>query len=60
MIENGVSFYKECKNRKIMVCLTQSDYEKIESDAAKHGLSHSSYCRQIITAYLRKAENKND
>lgn len=59
-MKRGVSFVREPRNHKIMVCLTKAEYEKLGEMAFMNGLSNSSYCRQILMANIRKAEEKND
>lgn len=59
-MKKGVSFVKEHRDHKIMVCLTKSEYERLGTIAYKNGLSNSSYCRQILMANIRKAEERND
>ena len=55
-----MSFTKEHRDRKIMICLTNSEYEKLEKLAYNNVLSISSYCRQILVENIRKAEKEND
>lgn len=59
-MKNGMSFTKEKRDRKIMICLTNSEYEKLEKLAYNSVLSISSYCRQILVENIRKVEEKND
>lgn len=53
-----MSFTKEHRDRKIMICLTNSEYEKLEKLAYNNVLSISSYCRQILMANIRKVERE--
>ena len=57
-MKKGVSFVKERRNHKIMICLTKSEYEKLGEMAFKNGLSNSSYCRQVLMSVIRKVENE--
>ena len=59
-MKKGVSFVKERRNHKIMICLTKSEYEKLGEMAFKNGLSNSSYCRQVLMSIIRKVEKEND
>lgn len=60
-MKKGVSFVKEPRNHKIMICLTKSEYEQLGEMAFKNGLSNSSYCRQVLMSVIsRKVGNKND
>ena len=59
-MKQGMSFTKEHRDRKIMICLTNSEYEKLEKLAYNSVLSISSYCRQILVENIRKAEERND
>lgn len=59
-MKRGVSFVREPRNHKIMVCLTQAEYEKLGEMAFKNGLSNSSYCRQVLMSVIRKVEKEND
>lgn len=59
-MKNGMSFTKEHRDRKIMICLTNSEYKKLETMAYNNVLSISSYCRQILVENIRKAEKEND
>ena len=60
-MKKGVSFVREPRNHKIMICLTKSEYEQIGEMAFKNGLSNSSYCRQVLMSVIsRKVGNKND
>ena len=53
-MKRGVSFVREPRNHKIMVCLTKAEYEKLGEMAFKNGLSNSSYCRQVLLSEIRK------
>lgn len=55
-MKQGMSFTKEHRDRKIMICLTNSEYEKLEKLAYNNVLSISSYCRQILVDNIRKVE----
>ena len=60
-MKRGVSFVREPRNHKIMICLTKSEYEQISGMAFKNGLSNSSYCRQVLISVIsRKVGSKND
>ena len=59
-MKRGVSFVREPRNHKIMVCLTKSEYEQLGEMAIKNGLSNSSYCRQVLMSVIRKVETEND
>ena len=59
-MKKGVSFVKERRNHKIMICLTKSEYEKLGEMAFKNGLSNSSYCRQALMSVIRKVEKENN
>ena len=59
-MKKGVSFVREPRNHKIMVCLTKSEYERLAEIAYKNGLSNSSYCRQVLMSEIRKVEKEND
>ena len=59
-MKRGVSFVREPRNHKIMVCLTKAEYEKLGGMALKNGLSNSSYCRQVLMSVIRKVEKEND
>ena len=59
-MKNGMSFTKEHRDRKIMICLKNSEYEKLAAMAYNNVLSISSYCRQILVENIRKAEKEND
>ena len=59
-MKKGVSFVKERRNHKIMICLTKSEYEKLGEMAFKNGLSNSSYCRQVLMSVIRKVGKEND
>ena len=59
-MKRGVSFVREPRNHKIMVCLTKTEYEKLGEMAIKNGLSNSSYCRQVLMSVIRKVEKEND
>ena len=59
-MKRGVSFVREPRNHKIMVCLTKTEYEKLGEMAFKNGLSNSSYCRQVLMSVIRKVEKEND
>ena len=52
-MKRGVSFVREPRNHKIMVCLTKAEYEKLGEMAFKNGLSNSSYCRQVLLSEIR-------
>ena len=52
-MKRGVSFVREPRNHKIMVCLTKAEYEKLEKKEKKNGLSNSSYCRQVLMSVIR-------
>ena len=59
-MKRGVSFVKERRNHKIMICLTKAEYEQLEEMAFKNGLSNSSYCRQVLMSVIRKVGKEND
>ena len=59
-MKRGVSFVKERRDHKIMICLTKAEYEKLGEMAFKNGLSNSSYCRQVLMSVIRKVEKEND
>ena len=59
-MKKGVSFVREHRDHKIMVCLTKSEYERLGVIAYKNGLSNSSYCRQVLMSAIRKVEKEND
>ena len=59
-MKKGVSFVKERRNHKIMICLTKAEYENLGEMAFKNGLSNSSYCRQVLMSVIRKVEKEND
>ena len=59
-MKRGVSFVREPRNHKIMVCLTKSEYDQLGEMAFKNGLSNSSYCRQVLLSVIRKVEKEND
>ena len=59
-MKKGVSFVKERRNHKIMICLTKAEYEKLGEMAFQNGLSNSSYCRQVLMSVIRKVEKEND
>ena len=59
-MKKGVSFVREPRNHKIMVCLTKAEYEQLGEMAFKNGLSNSSYCRQVLMSVIRKVEKEND
>ena len=59
-MKRGVSFVREPRNHKIMVCLTKAEYERLAEIALKNGLSNSSYCRQVLMSVIRKVEKEND
>ena len=60
-MKRGVSFVREPRNHKIMICLTKAEYERISEMAFKNELSNSSYCRQVLMSVIsRKVGNKND
>ena len=40
-MKKGVSFVREHRDHKIMVCLTKSEYERLGEIAYKNGLSNS-------------------
>ena len=58
-MKRGVSFVREPRNHKIMVCLTKAEYEQLGEMAFKNGLSNSSYCRQVLMSEIRKVENEH-
>ena len=53
-MKRGVSFVKERRDHKIMICLTKAEYEKLGGMAFQNGLSNSSYCRQVLMSVIRK------
>ena len=57
-MKKGVSFVKERRNHKIMICLTKAEYEQLGEMAFKNGLSNSSYCRQVLMSEIRKVEKE--
>lgn len=59
-MKKGVSFVKERRDHKIMICLTKAEYEKLDGIAFMNGLSNSSYCRQVLMSAIRKVEKEND
>ena len=59
-MKKGVSFVKERRNHKIMICLTKAEYEQLGEMAFKNGLSNSSYCRQVVMSVIRKVGKEND
>ena len=59
-MKKGVSFVKERRNHKIMMCLTKAEYERISEMAFMNGLSNSSYCRRVLMSVIRKVEKEND
>ena len=59
-MKKGVSFVKERRNHKIMICLTKAEYEQLGEMAFKNGLSNSSYCRQVLMSVIRKVGKEND
>ena len=59
-MKKGVSFVKERRNHKIMICLTKAEYEQLGEMAFKNGLSNSSYCRQVLMSVIRNVGKEND
>ena len=59
-MKKGVSFVREPRNHKIMICLTKAEYEQLGGMAFKNGLSNSSYCRQVLMSAIRKVGKEND
>ena len=59
-MKKGMSFVKERRDHKIMICLTKAEYEQLGEMAFKNGLSNSSYCRQVLMSVIRKVEKEND
>ena len=59
-MKKGMSFVKERRDHKIMICLTKAEYEQLGGMAFKNGLSNSSYCRQVLMSVIRKVEKEND
>ena len=57
-MKNGVSFVKERRDHKIMICLTKAEHEQLEAIAFKNRLSNSSYCRQVLMSVIRKVEKE--
>ena len=57
-MKRGVSFVKERRDHNIMVCLTKSEYDRLEEIAYENGLSNSSYCRQVLMSEIRKVEKE--
>ena len=53
-MKKGMSFVKERRDHKIMICLTKAEYEQLGGMAFKNGLSNSSYCRQVLMSEIRK------
>ena len=59
-MKKGMSFVKERRDHKIMICLTKAEYEQLGGTAFKNGLSNSSYCRQVLMSVIRKVGKEND
>ena len=59
-MKKGMSFVKERRDHKIMICLTKAEYEQLGGMAFKNGLSNSSYSRQVLMSVIRKVGKEND
>ena len=59
-MKKGMSFVKERRDHKIVICLTKAEYEQLGGMAFKNGLSNSSYCRQVLMSVIRKVGKEND
>ena len=59
-MKKGMSFVKERRDHKIMICFTKAEYEQLGGMAFKNGLSNSSYCRQVLMSVIRKVGKEND